>query len=290
LDAISLIPLIYAAVAAASFGAQSVLTMRSLSHMDSQTCTTISMGTCVLVFWSVAPFQLQKEYFSNPGILVFAANGLIHPLLSMSLSFKANKIMGATVSTTIASLAPLFASLGAIAFLGEHLTYQILLGTLGTVVGVVVLSWKREGPFNWSLPALVFPLGASIIRGSNHVVAKVGLGMLPSPFFAALVSFTISFAGAMVIYRIHKGTIKIHAPWQGFSLSVIAGLCIVIGVLSMYAALKTGLVIAVSPVISTFPLFTFLISLLFRQESLTFRVFWGVLLVVGGVILISYQH
>ena len=52
---------------------------------------------------------------------------------------------------------------------------------------------------------------------------------------------------------------------------------------------KPCLVIVVSPIVATFPLFTFFISLLFRQEVLSMRVMVGVILVVGGVTWITLQ-
>ena len=123
----------------------------------------------------------------------------------MYLAFEATKRMGATVSATIAATAPLFSAAGAMLALGEHLTLAILVGTLGTVVGIMVLSWKRQGPTNWALSALLFPIGAAAIRGTNHIVGKFGLEILPSPYFASLVSFTVSFAGAVLIYRYRVG-------------------------------------------------------------------------------------
>jgi drug/metabolite transporter (DMT)-like permease len=285
----SLISILYATMTAAFFGGQVVLTMRSLNFVDPQTSSMISMGTCVVVFWLLAPFLLRIEYFLNPGMWVFFANGLIHPLFSMYLAFEATKRMGATVSATIAATAPLFASAGAVLALGEHLTVALLTGTLGTVVGVMVLSWKRQGPTNWALSALLLPIGAAAIRGTNHMVGKFGLEMLPSPYFASLVSFTVSFIGAILIYRYRLGTLPLKLHRQGLKWGGLSGLSIAMGVLCMYTALHTGLVIVASPIISAYPLFTFLISLISRQEALSLRVLAGIVMVVGGVTWISLQ-
>jgi drug/metabolite transporter (DMT)-like permease len=286
---VTLVPILYATITATFFGAQVVLTMRSLRYVDPQTSSMISMGTCVLIFWLLAPFTLRAEYFRNPGMWIFFANGLIHPLFSMYLAFEATKRMGATVSATIAATAPLFASAGAMLFLGEHLTFALLAGTLGTVLGVMVLSWKRRGPTTWALSALLFPIGAAAIRGTNHMIGKFGLEILPSPYFASLVSFTVSFIGAILIYRYRLGTLPLELPGQGLKWSGLSGLSIAMGVLCMYSALHSGLVIVVSPIISSYPLFTFFISLLSRQEVLSMRVLVGVILVVGGVTWISLQ-
>jgi uncharacterized membrane protein len=156
-------------------------------------------------------------------------------------------------------------------------------------VGIMVLSWKRQGPTNWALSALLFPIGAAAIRGANHIVGKFGLEILPSPYFASLVSFTVSFTGAVLIYRYREGKLPLKLPSQGLKWSGLSGLSIALGVLCMYSALHTGLVIVASPIISTYPLFTFFISLLARQEALSMRVLVGVILVLGGVIWISIQ-
>jgi len=48
-----------------------------------------------------------------------------------------------------------------------------------------------------------------------------------------------------------------------------------------------GDVIITSPIISSFPMFTMLTALVFRQETITRRIVIGVCLVVGGLIMIG---
>lgn len=285
----ALVPILYATVTAACFGGQLVLTMRSFAYVDPQTGSMITIGTCVTIFWLLSPFLLKAEYFANPGMWIFFANGLIHPLFSLYLAFEASKRMGSTVSATISAVAPLFATTGAVLVLGEDITLIFLLGTICTVVGIMTLSWKRQSHINWTLPALVFPLGAAAIRGANHNIGKFGLQLLPSPYFASLVSFTVSFVGAIMIYRFRIGSLPTRLPMQSVMWSGLAGICIAMGVLSMYSALHYGRVVVVSPIIATFPLFTLLINLLFRQERFRLSILIGVVLVVGGVIWISIQ-
>ena len=61
------------------------------------------------------------------------------------------------------------------------------------------------------------------------------------------------------------------------------------GALSMYSALNCGRVVVVSPIIATFPVFTLVISLLFRQERFRLRILTGMMLVMGGIIWICIQ-
>jgi len=283
------LPILYALMAAVLFGGQGILTMRSLAHVDPQTSSMIATGTCVLIFWLLAPFLLRREYWLNPGMWIFLANGLVQPLFSMYLFFEAIKRMGATVSGTISATAPLFAAVGAVLILGEHLTLSLVLGTMGTVLGVMVLSWKGDGSATWALSALIFPIGAALIRAANHIIGKFALEMLPSPYFASLLSFTVSFVGTVLIYRYRLGRFPRRLPGQGLKWAVLSGVSIAIGALCMYTALNSGLVVVVSPIVATAPLFTLFISLIFRQETLGTRLFVGVILVVAGITWISLK-
>jgi len=285
----SLIPIFYATFAAVCFGGQVVVTMRSFSHVDPQTSSMISIGTCVAIYWLLSPFLLKADYLANPGTWIFMMNGLIHPLFSIYLAFEATKRMGPTVAATISATAPLFATAGAVLVLGEHMTVMLLLGTVGTVVGVMVLSWNQQGHRHWALWTLILPLGAAVIRGVNHNLGKFGLQMLPSPYYASLVSFTVSFFGSVLIYRLRIGRLPFVLPRRGLMWSGCAGALIAMGVLSMYSALNCGRVVVVSPIIAAFPLFTLIISLLFRQERFRLRVVIGVVLVMGGIVWISVQ-
>lgn len=285
----ALVPILYAALAAVCFGGQVVVTMRSFTYVDPQTSSMISIGTCVAIFWLLSPFLLKAEYLANPGIWIFFVNGLIHPLFSIYLAYEAAKRMGPTVSATISATAPLFATAGAVLVLGEHITIMLLMGTIGTVAGIMVLSWSKQGRRDWALWALILPIGAAVIRGVNHNLGKFGLEMLPSPYFASLVSFTVSFIGSVLIYRLRIGSLPFILPLRGLMWSGFAGALITMGVLSMYSALNDGRVVVVSPIIATFPVFTLIISLLFRQERFRRRILAGVVLVMGGVIWICIQ-
>lgn len=286
---VSFTPILYATLAAACFGGQVVVTMRSFAHVDPQTSSMISIGTCVLVYWLLSPFLLKTAYLTNPGTWIFFMNGLIHPLFSIYLAFEATKRMGPTVAATISATAPLFATAGAVLALGEQVTVMLLLGTVGTVAGVMVLSWNRQGHRHWPLWMLIFPMGAAVIRGANHILGKVGLEMLPSPYYAGLVSFTLSFFGSVLIYYLRMGRLPLALPLKGLMWSTPAGVLIAMGILSMYSALNYGRVVVVSPIIAAFPLFTLGISLLFRQERFRLRVLLGVVLVIGGIVWISVQ-
>ena len=276
-----------ASVAAMLFGLQVILVRKGLRHIDPQAGAMLTIGFATLAFWLMAPWQMKREYWFTPGMWVFAANGLIHPMLSMQFAFEANKRMGATISSTISATAPLFAMLGAVAFLSEPLTLPILVGTIASVVGVVVLSWRGASASSWALSALFFPIGAAAIRGTNNVIGSHGLDLLPSAHFAATVSFTVSLVGQVLIYRFRNGHFPRRLAPRGVAWNLASGACITIAIFSMYTALGSGLVIVVAPVIASFPVFTLIIALAIGMERFSLQVLAGVVLVIGGVVLIT---
>ena len=283
----SLMPVGLALLAAALFGAQAVLAGRSLRHVDPPTGAMMTIVTAGLTFWLLLLWQIHTVDWRSPAVWVFASNGILHPMVSMFLSFEANRRMGPTVSATIAATSPLFATAGAVLWLGEGLSPEVVLGTLGTVAGIAVLSWQRSSARSWGLVALVFPTGAALVRAFNHVWGKYGLRILAAPLLAATLSFTVSGTLAVLVYRLRKGQLPLHLPRRGLMWGALSGLTVTGAILCMYTALTTGSVVIVSPVIATYPLFTLGWSLLFRQERLNRRILAGVVLVVGGVALIS---
>ena len=282
-------PVLFALLAAVFFGGQGVPIMRGLKYVTPLTGTMISMGTCVLIFWLLAPFLLRAAYWLSPGLWIFIANGLVYPLFSMYLSFEGTRRLGATICATISATAPFFSAAGALLLLGEHINLHLIMGTLGTVAGVMILSWKRSGSAKWALSALIFPIGVALIRGASHNMGKFGLNILPSPYFAGLVTFTVSFAGTVVLHRFRFGSFQGRFPRLGLMWCGLAGVCIAMGVLFGYMALKGGQVVMVAPIISSFPLFTYLYSLVFRQEVLGVRLLFGVILVVAGIVWIGFH-
>lgn len=283
------LPMLLSLLAASLFGAQAVLARRALRYVNAQTGAMISIVTAACVFWFLYVWQADAAHWHSPGIWVFASNGLLHPMLSMFLSFEANRRMGATVSATIAATTPLFATAGAVLGLGEHLTVELLLGTLGIVAGVVALSWSGAAARGWPLGALVFPTGAALVRAFNHVWGRFGVILLPVPVLAAALSFGVSGVLSVLGYRIRMGHLPRGIPRNGLFWCLMSGLTVAAAILAMYTALSIGTVVVVSPIMNTYPLFTLAWSLLFRQETLSTRIGVGVVLVVGGVTLIGLR-
>ena len=281
------LPLALALAAAFFFGIMVIFSKRGMAYVDAQTGSMIAIGVPALLYLAAAPLWMRAEDWFTPGFWIFLVNGLFHPTLSMYLSYEATHRIGPTVSATFSATTPLFASLMAMVALGETVGLAHGVGTLLTVAGVMVLSWQRGSGASLARSALAFATGAALVRGLNQNVGKAGLRLLPNPFMAAWVSFTLAFALSLLGYRIRKGTFPLRIPLPGLVYCSIGGVCIAAAILLMYGALNVGDVVLVTPIVAAYPVFTLLAAFLFKQERLSVRTVLGVSITVLGVVLIS---
>ncbi|MDX2314856.1 MAG: DMT family transporter [Gammaproteobacteria bacterium] len=280
-------PLLLALAAACLFGVATVISKRALMTVDPQSASLVIIGTVVVLYLATSPLWMRAEDWFTPGFWIFVLNGFMHPFLSMYLALEATARTGPTVAATLSATAPLFASFTAVAFLGESINAWISVGTVATVMGVMTLSWSPRGAGALLRITLLFATGAAIVRGLNHTLGKFGLESMPNVFMAGFVSFTVSFCCALLVYRLRTGTLIVRLPRAGLGYLVATGAVIAVAIVCMYGGLVTGQVVVVSPIIAAYPLFTLLTALIFKQERLTTKLALGVLLVVGGVVLIS---
>ena len=235
-----------------AFGAQ--FARMGLRNADPTTGAFLGIGAATLLFWLFSPLFIESAYWLAPAVILLAAVGLLRPFLSTRMHLAGTQRLGPTISTTLESTSPIFALVLGAALLHETLTPTILLGTAGVVAGGIVLSWKGRLPRAWPLWALVLPIGAAAFRAIAHFCAKLGMETIPSPFFAALLSYTV--AAAIAFWTLPKTFDRtvIQRPegrWLALAGAVNGT---AVGILNM--ALQHGKLIVVAPIVSTVPMFS----------------------------------
>lgn len=282
-------PVFFALLAAFLFALGPQFQNIALTEIDGRTGTAISIASSCLYLWLMAPFLMDWSHWLNPGVLIFALIGLIRPALSANLGVAGMRHLGPTLTSTLSSTTPLFGTALGVLWLGEVLTTETAVGTLGIVVAIVVLAQRRKGvPATWPLWALALPIGAAMIRSLGHALSKIGMEFIPDPYFAALVGFTVSMMVTGGLRSTQRGAEPIRWRTRGPALFALAGLCFASAILSLNHALLHGTVVSVVPIVAASPVFTMMLTvLLFRRERLTPRIFAAVLLVVGSVIVIA---
>jgi uncharacterized membrane protein len=110
------------------------------------------------------------------------------------------------------------------------------------------------------------------------------LALWPSAFAAGLIGYTVSAASIATCLRVRPAGSRPGLNAKGTVWFALVGLCNGIAVFSMYAAFNIGAVTVVAPVVATYPLFSYLFSLLLLpQERIRPNTLVGVALTGAGV-------
>jgi drug/metabolite transporter (DMT)-like permease len=274
--------------AAFLFGLALVLTQLGLRDVPALSGAAISVPASTLLFVCAAPIALRDTTIVWEAVPIFAAVGLMFPGTVTLLTFAANHALGPVMTGALGNLAPLFAVALAVAFLGEPLHPLQLAGLIVTVAGIVLLTAPRRGDararFSWYL---LLPLAAAALRGITQATVKLGLETWPSPLAAALIGYVVSTIVVLTAVRLRTGRFVAKAPARGLLWFAGVGWCNGIAALLMYAALSTGPVTLVSPLVATYPLVTVGLSLLMlRKIEISLRLALAVALTVAGVALL----
>ena len=281
------IPALLALTSAFLFALSIQVQNLGLALVDTRSGVLVNIGVTALMYWVLSPFFIESRFWFTEAALLFAMVGLFRPALSINLSVAGVKLMGPTLTSGLAAIAPIIAAFFAIALLDETITLPIAIGTGGVVAGIVVTAIKPAGgePRGWPLWAMLLPLGAAFLRAVGYPITMIGFKELPDPFFAGLVSYSVSFLVSLSIFKIKSRTFNCFST--GYGWFALAGMINGISIYSLNTALKLGQLLTVAPIVACSPVFTMLMGLLiFKRETITLRMVLSLSLVVSGIIVV----
>ena len=285
------LPVVYSLGAGFLFALGAHLLSFGIRYSDPQTGALIDIGASTVLFWLLLPFYIEWHYWLTAATVVFVAVGCFRPFVSASLGAWGVRFLGPTLTSTVGATTPLFGAAFGVFLLGEHLTLPITLGTAAIIFGMALLSYRGQVQAAWPLWAFLLPLGASIVRAGANAFNKVGLEIVPRPFFAGLVTFSISFFLALSVHGYRRQPIPSFRKTPGLWWFAAAGVVHAVAVTLVNLALQISQVIIVLPLISTFPLFSMALTFfVFKREELDRRTIIATLLVVPGVFLITVSR
>src|SRR5206468_1306966 len=181
-----------ALAAAACFALGQVLIQFGLRTVPSWRSPLYSIGGSAVLAWLFALVFVDFRQLDLQAAAIFAGVGFIFPVAVSILSVRSNERLGPAVAAALGNVAPLFAVLGAILFLGERPSPGQL-GGLGLVVaGVVLLALGGGGGRSWPVWVLALPLSAALIRGAIQPAIKGALALWHEPLAAAAIGYSTS--------------------------------------------------------------------------------------------------
>lgn len=285
------LPLLLAVAAGAAFGLNVHVQGRALRGADGLTGAFLSVGAMAAFFWLFSPLAISWAWFLTGSAAIFAVAGLFFPALGQTLQVASVGRVGPNLTSAIASFTPVFAIVPALLFLNESLGVRGALGLSLMIFGLVLSALGTKGiPRGWPLWAILLPLGASAARGLAQPGLKVGLADLPSPYFAALVTASVStlVLGLVVLLRRRRAAPSaIPHDRRALGLFALSGIINGLGILALNGAVMGGNITLVSPLIATSPLWSLLFAaLFFGRNTLSMRLLLVSCLVVAGVALL----
>ncbi len=250
----------------------------------------------LVIYWTVVSLFYGRAAFSGISleiIAVFVFAGVVGTAIGRITIFVGVDKVGASLNSAILSTRPLFATMIALAFLGEPLGPLTAIGIVVLVAGLSLLAVSKGGDLEgWSPVDLLWPIAAAVTFAVANVARRYG--MVESPI-TALEAVTINeTAGlvALLAYALATGRRDVLSmPRETYGYFAVGGLLTTVAMLSLVAALglEEGRIAIVDPLVATAPFFTLVFAAVFLRdlERVTKGVIAGAALIVVGAVLIT---
>lgn len=224
----------------------------------------------------------------------FALTGMAGHGTGSLIFFSAIERLGVSRATAIHASSPIWGVVLAVIILGEQPGIYVLLGTLGIVGGVFLLSWpgRGRGKTGQGEPVrrdYLLPISSSVCYAAVPVFAKLGLAEHEAPYLGFGVAFGAGLLLMLAARRMMPGggvirgnMATVRALLVGLPFNIIAAFL-------MWTAFVAGMVSSVLPLSRMTPLWVILFSFLFlgKIERVVLRTVAAACLVVAGGVMLT---
>lgn len=263
---------------------------KGLASVDGRTGALVVVASFATLFWLIAPFVIEWEWFTTRAALIFFLSGLLAPGIAQQFQMLSVERLGPTFTAAVGAFAPAFAIVPAILFLGENLNLRGFLGISLMIAGIIFsVRAKAKGTGSFPLLLIWLAIAAAGIRGIAQPVAKLGLTELPEPFFATLVMVTAAliFIGGSHLLRPRDSVrfeVSLNLLWL-----VLAGCTLSLGFMLLAMAYSIGDVVVAAPFIATMPIWVVLFDhFIFKHDKvMKEHVVATVIVTIGAIVLIT---
>ena len=133
---------LYAIVNAFLFALHNLFTKKALRTSNPATGVISSLLINIIFLWTLSILFVPLDSLTSAAIWIFVGVGFFQPGLTRLLAYKGIDALGVAITDPIRATTPLFSALMAIVFLGEEVTFGIIVATLLIIAGITLLSWR----------------------------------------------------------------------------------------------------------------------------------------------------
>lgn len=218
------------------------------------------------------------------GILLFTLVGIFQLGVRLFAYTGVEKI-GASRSSALQAVSPLFSAGIAVTILGEETSLLILLGTVLIIGGIVLVSWKPEEELRdfrrWHL---LLPLAAALLTGMNHPIRRYVLTMANEPLFFSALMGAVSLVGFLIYFALTPQPQRLVWNRAAIGPFIATGLFETLSILFIITAISLGRVVIIAPIAASYPVWSLIETRIFLRgvEVIGWKVVAGILSVVLG--------
>ncbi len=286
---------------AASVWAVTVATFRR--PIEAFGARTINLAKCVI---SSALFLVTILALGRGSVLTaapfhdvafVALSGLVGLTAGDSALFAAVGRLGAYRALLLQTLAPVFTAVFALAWQREVPRGTHLLGMALTLLGVALVVAKRSGPDGATPLApsrrtagILFGILAAVGQGGGIVLAKAGMGTLPS-LHASFIRLGTAAAGLLLLGLL-DGTLRrardlSRAPASLGRVVPAAFMGSYVGIFLMMFGVGAAPAAVAAVLLSTTPVFSLFLDVARGRERFTLRAVAGTLTAIAGIAVLT---
>jgi drug/metabolite transporter (DMT)-like permease len=281
-----------AAVAALALAVQAVCIRIGTEDGDTAAALAVVLVVNLVAYVPVAVLAYGASAAPEPRALAaFAVAGLVGAVVGRAAYYAAIGSVGASRTEPIKASQPVHASIVAVLLLGETMTAGNVVGLALVVLGVAAITREtaeQASPDGRPAVGLALAFGAAAAFGLEPAIAKVGL-QTGAPVLVGLAVKMVVAATVVLAFLASRGSLLAGFRSQQRRWYLAAGVANTAFQIAYYAAISTGKVVVVVPIVQMSPLFVAALAVvaLPRLERVTWRLVAASVVVVAGAVCVT---
>lgn len=287
---IPLIPFLSLLLVMLIWGSSFIALKATLVDTKPYTVIFLRMLTASLCFvFFIKGFLRYK--FSKQDIKLLILLSLFEPAFYFIFEVNALRFTSASQAGVIASIMPIITAIFAGILLKELITRRLILGSILSMIGVIILSTYANATTHASNPILgnLLELGAMVCAAGYTIVAK----HLSSKFSALFITASQSFIGALFFlpFFLYEYTqYGFHTSTDSMLWILYLGVVVTLGGYGLYNFALTKIDASRAAVfINLIPIFSVILGYLLLNERLNTIQIFASIIILTGVIIAEYQ-